>query len=475
MKDSYSIDVNETVRHATYDANGYIFTWRGRIFRAIHPENEATMRKLWDSGLLEELIKQNLFPETSVADLTIGGAKLVFEHEKIDVVTYPPEWSFHMLKDAALATLKVNRIARKFGYQTLDAHGFNLIPCNGKMMFVDMGSFIPVENDFGCKSPGWRPYGEFMRSFYAPLKMWSKGESYFSRHSLYGSQMPMSSYWRYRSKTARVIPKGILDKWELLWYKYKALNTVSGEELLQWASLNEKREKLSARIQRMADRWGLPFSSVNLEGLIRKVESIKAPKIPSMWADYHAEQEIDDRQKFVIETIRKLRPASVLDMAGNAGFFSKAVAEVDGVDYVICGDYDENAIDTLYRSLSRDARNVYPAVVNFAISIGDSRFLPQETRFQCDMVMALALTHHLLLTQKLTLDFIMDRLSAFTKRYVAVEFMPLGLYSSKYKKIPKVPDWYTEEWFRKGFEKKFTLLERRKIATNRIIFIGEKS
>ena len=473
MSKNNFINTNEIKRHDSYDANGHIFSWDNKIYRAIYPQSQEKIIRLWESGLIPKLIELNLFPESRITDYKTTDSNLIFEHQKIEVITYPCEWSFNMLKDAALVTLKVNQIASKYGYQTIDAHGFNVAFYKGRALFIDLGSFVELSNDFNCKHAGWRPYGEFMRSFYAPLKMWSQGEEYFPRHSLHGDQMPMISYWRYRSKFARLIPKKYLNRLEFAWYGYKALNTVPVSKFLQLASVSETREKLGRRIVAFSKRWGLPFSSVNLERLERKVSAIKPPDIPSAWADYHKDKQIDDRQQYVINAIKKYTPASVLDMAGNAGFFSKVISEVDGVQYVICADYDINAIDQLYISLSSSDRSLYPVVMNFSRSIGDSKFPSEASRFKTNMVLALALTHHLLLTQNLTIEFIMSRLKIFTNKYVAVEFMPLGLYSSKFGKTPNIPKWYNVDWFRDGFTKYFTLLEEKEIGTNRIIFIGQ--
>ena len=407
MSESNFINNNEIIRHESYDANGYIFRWNDKIYRAIYIKSQEKITRLWESELISRLIELKLFPESQITEYRNADSNLIFEHKKIDVITYPYEWSFNMLKDAALVTLKVNQIAREYGYQTLDAHGFNVAFYKGRAYFIDLGSFIEISNDFNCKQAGWRPYGEFMRSFYAPLKMWSQGDEYFPRHSLYGEQMPMTSYWRYKSKFARLIPKKYLNLLETVWYKYKALNTVSISKFHQVTSVSEVREKLGQRIVDFSKRWGLPFSSVNLARLERKVSAIKPPKIPSAWADYHKDKQIDDRQRYVINAIKKFEPISVLDMAGNAGFFSKEISEVDCVQYVICADYDINAIDQLHVSLNDSVRNLYPVVMNFSISIGDSKFPSVDSRYRADMVIALAITHHLLLAQNLTIEFIM--------------------------------------------------------------------
>ena len=111
--------------------------------------------------------------------------------------------------------------------------------------------------------------------------------------------------------------------------------------------------------------------------------------------------------------------------------------------------------------------------MNFSISIGDSKFPSVDSRYRADMVIALAITHHLLLAQNLTIEFIMNRLKKFTNKYVAVEFMPMGLYSSEFDKVPNIPEWYNVDWFKKEFSKYFSLLEQKELDTNRIIFIGQ--
>lgn len=473
MSGKMFIDKIDIKRHESYDPNGYVFKWNSKIYRAIYNNSQDEVLSLWESGLITELIELDLFPKTSITEYKCSDSNLIFEHKKIDVITYPYEWSFSMLKDAALTTLKVNQIARKYGYQTLDAHGFNIAFYKGHAYFIDLGSFSKISNDFNSKHEGWRAYGEFMRSFYMPLIMWSNGDEYIPRHSLYGEQMPMSAYWRYKSKLVRFVPKKYLNLFEFSWYKYKALNTVSMTDFSQIVSVSERREKLGRRIIKFSKTWGLPFSSVNLERLMRKISNIKSPSIPSAWDNYHTDKRIDDRQSYVINAIKKYEPVSVLDMAGNAGFFSKVISDIECVKYVICADYDTNAIDRLYTSLKDSNRLLFPVVMNFSISIGDSKFPPVDERYKTDMVIALAITHHLLLAQNLTIDFILNRLIKFSNKYVAVEFMPLGLYSSEFDKLPNVPKWYTEEWFCSEFEKHFTLLEKKEIDLNRIIFIGE--
>lgn len=82
--------------------------------------------------------------------------------------------------------------------------------------------------------------------------------------------------------------------------------------------------------------------------------------------------------------------------------------------------------------------------------------------FQCDIAFALAITHSLVLFQHFPLDAILNRIASFAKKYVFIEFMPIGLWDAE-DCSPEVPSWYTEEWFTKEFRRHFCLLSVEKI------------
>ena len=125
-----------------FDEMGRVFSWQGRIFRLIYPEKEQAVKALFSCGLMTELEKAGLFPKTTIAPYTLEDADLILEHEKIDPVVLHSNWSFDMLKDAGLCLLKVNKIAQKYGYQTIDGHGLNILFKSGSPLFIDLGSFI---------------------------------------------------------------------------------------------------------------------------------------------------------------------------------------------------------------------------------------------------------------------------------------------------------------------------------------------
>lgn len=467
------ISENQITKHLSYDSKGYIFDWNGKIYRAIYASYEKDIMELFQCGLIDELTNNDLFPRTEITKYKTVDCNLVIQHDKISVHTLPSEWSFSMLKDAALTTISVNIIARKYNYQTLDAHGFNILFHRGAPIYIDIGSFVKIENEFFCTKFGWRPYGEFMRSFFAPLKMWSLRESYFARHALYGEQIPMTTFWRFRSRFLRMIPIKWLMKFDFIYYKYKSLNTIPVGKFQRMASVSDSRKKIAKFVMWLARNKLLLFSSVDLEKLSCRIKKISKPRTPTVWANYHKETKNSDRYRFILSAIKKYKIRTLLDMAGNAGFLAYLINENCNVEHVICFDYDENAIDDLYDNIKDKKTTIVPCLQDFRISIMDTNFKTAHERFKSDAVVALALTHHLILSQGLTLDFIMARLRCFSCKYVFVEFMPLGLYDSRIGTIPVVPSWYKIDWFREGFEKYFTLLEEKELDANRILLIGK--
>jgi hypothetical protein len=468
------ISETEVDRHPSYDPKGYVFRWRDGVYRAIYPAYESEVRQLWDCGLIPALVDAGLMPPSEITDLKTEDCGLIIKHATVPVVSLPSEWSFTMLQDAALTMLRVNEVARKYGYQTLDAHGFNILFNGSIPKFIDLGSLTKLRNDFNCKNSGWRPYGEFMRSFFAPLKLWSNNYEYIARRALMGEQLPMLEYWRIRHHALRYLPTRPLRTVEELYYRYKGVNTLALEEFRRHVSVSAARERWGERIILIADRGWLAFSSLNLERLERRVARLKRPQAVSKWADYHTNRTLDHRFSYIIGVIDKYHPRTVLDMAGNAGFLTRSIIDKTNVDYAICADYDLNAIDALYRSLERKESRLYPVVLNFSISVADSKFPPSHERFRSDMVIALAVTHHLILAQGLTLEFVLRRLSLYSNQFVLVEFMPMGLYSSEFDHVPKVPEWYNIKWFRAGMEKHFVVLDERELDKNRILFVAEK-
>src|SRR6266404_2365481 len=93
------------LRPSAVDKVGRVFAWKNDLFRAIYPEAAPQVRQFFSSGCLDALARRGLFPGSEITEHTLAGFAFVVKHKTVPVVTYPHEWSFDMLRDAALAVL----------------------------------------------------------------------------------------------------------------------------------------------------------------------------------------------------------------------------------------------------------------------------------------------------------------------------------------------------------------------------------
>lgn len=151
----------------TVDELGEVFTWKGRIYRGIFPEACDVAESYLKSGFLDELIAKSLFPVTKKSEHTNERYCFILEHDKIIPPITDSEWSFEMLRDAALMIIELARIAHRYGYDMVDCHAKNVMFRNNKPMYVDLGSFVKR----GKGATGYAPYFEFLSCYYYVLKL----------------------------------------------------------------------------------------------------------------------------------------------------------------------------------------------------------------------------------------------------------------------------------------------------------------
>lgn len=444
------------------DDTGRVFSWGRRIFRGIFPEQEAHVRSMFSTGFLKELISNNCFPDTWVTDYNMEGYSLVLEHKRIWPVVYPQDWTFSMLKDAALLICRTAQTAKAYGFNMRDCHGLNVLFDGTTPKFIDLGSFITDE------LLGWKPYEEFLRFYYYPLMIWQYN-SFVGKLSIFsGNLTSHDTYWQSRHPIFRQISPRVLDRlisWSLR-PAALASSPFSGN-----ATLSRANRILFGLLKKRAF---IP-ENVDLARLARKVNSVNQRKDRSQWGSYHANiKEKAERFDRIIEIVNALEGSvtSAVDFGGNQGKFSRQLLERSGVQEVVCVDSDENAIDTGYCQGQLVQKGIITFVhYDFMGGIVKLRFMLPSERFRSDLVTALALTHHLILTQGYDIDGIFENLAAYAKKYVLIEFMPLGLWVKGGK--PNTPSWYTVDWFRHSFLQFFDLVLEEQLRENNILFVGK--
>lgn len=458
------------------DPTGFLFKYKGRIFRAINKSAKNDVLYLFESGAVEELNNLNLIPITTISNVVLEGYDLVLEHEKIDVIIFPTEWSFEMLKDAALLVIQVNKILRKYNFETHDSHGYNILFHYSQAKFVDFGSFVRKTNN-----KYWSGKDNFREFYFYSLYMWSKGSSLFTKSFLINDGKYINAkdyeFIIYKYSFLRLLPSKHLERF---FYYLRLLRN------LQKFNVNKilivKKEKLKRRLLRilmLLSKAGLiPNNHTNFKQLEKRIKKIKSPKVLTEWGEYHSnlkETELfkdGSRFSLIVEQVKKLNIKSIIEIAGNQGLLAEEISK--NVPTVICTDIDERAVDHMYLRAKKRKVKIYPALLDFLSPINQSLYYSESysvmKRFNSEAVLALALTHHLLLTRKVTIDTIFEALSKYTSKYLFIEFMPAGIRRGE------LPEWYTIDWFRDNFIKYYNLIFEipSEKDGSRILFVGEK-
>ena len=448
---------------------GRVFRWKGKLFRAIRAEHTKSVQRLFSSGLVEALVKEGVFVHSRITDYRIDGFELVVEHQIVDIVSYPREWSFSMLKDAAFLVLRINEIASEFGYQTKDCHAYNVLFAGEVPLYIDLGSFIPFQQ----KELSLLSLDEFLRTYYYPIKIWASVGAVWGSRAVQrpGLLLDTEDYLRCRWPVFRwtiADPVGKLVS--------KVYKVCSGTD----ESFGEVRKRHPAWKVFLAESCrNLRSTLASIERLRSSLVKVKRRANKTTWSDYHdsftqqnGEITLSPRFQYIADLLVSSGVSSVLEVAGNQGVLSRALKRMNPGLLVTCTDADESALDKGFCASKGEGLGINWAVLNPLYSelatVEDS----PAVRFQADAVVALALSHHVVLSCGFRLEWVLDRLSQYCRNYMLIEFMPRGLYTGP--NSPPTPAWYTREWFQKEFEVRFNLISCTQLEENRVLFVGTK-
>lgn len=420
---------------ATLDNIGRVFEFDGNIYRGIYPGKQLHVKRVFETGLLGELVKQDLFVETHFTEYTSVSFPLILEHKKL-TATFPTDWSFSMLKDAAKTILRVNELCNLYGYELSDAHPYNIGFDMSVAKWLDFGSIRKQEGK------PWKAMPEFINATLAPLAFIANNEL-MQAYSLLQAGRTFKLFSKPFRET--IIYKNFL-------------------KLMSRYSKDFREEEVTAN---WIDEYSASIS-----------------KIDSFWGDYQKEEasivnDMKNHPENKFNRFFKLAPLvkkyatnakTSLDLAGNIGLASFILSQELDLQRVINVDYDSLAIDKSYNFLKKNPGiKVESYVQNFMLPMQSEKII----NYKSDLVFALAITHHLLLSQGFKINGVFENIKKYSKGYVFIEFMPLGLWGGDINLKPKLPKWYTQDWFKSHFEKHFKLLEVVTLESHKINQIDE--
>jgi hypothetical protein len=456
--------VGEPVAGSFRDPAGFVFRSGGVLYRQVNEVHRDAYDQFVASGLAQRLQAEATiipFEEVDVEAATVGAYKVLRPHE-IDFVSYPYEWSFSQLRDAALVTLDVQSVALDHGMSLRDASAYNVQFHQGRPVVIDTLSF-----DARGEGP-WPAYRQFCSHFLAPLALMSTRDvrlGQLLREHIDGIPLDL---------TARLLPRRARLRPGL------AMHVVAhARSQRRHGSDGEQMETYRKR-----------FSDSSLRGLLDSlrsvIRSLAAPRGDSAWRDYYDEAShySDDasasKESAIDSFLDQVAPATVWDLGANTARFSR-LASRRGIP-TVAFDLDPYAVEAAYVSArERDDRHLLPLVLDLtnpspAIGWANAERMTITDRGPADLVLSLALVHHLAIGNNVPLRMISEYLASLG-RYLAVEFVPKDdvrvrqLLSSRDDIFPD----YTREGFEGALSSSFEIVRREPVASStRLLYLLRK-
>jgi hypothetical protein len=433
------------IRGSFRDPSGFLFIHDDEIYRQINIGYKDDYDLLMSSGLYEKLVSEELLiphVEVDLKHAKTDTAYKIIKPEIIDFISYPYEWSFSQLKDAALATINIQKIAMEYGMSLKDSSAYNIQFRRGKPVLIDTLSFEKYE-----EGKPWVAYKQFCQHFLAPLALISFKDvrlSQLSRVYIDGIPLDLAS---------KILPFGSRFNFSLLMNIH--LHAKSQDKYAS-KPVNVKEYRIS--------RTNLLALLSNLESTVKKMKWL--PK-GTEWGDYYnmtnySDDSFQHKAALVEKFFEKTNARSVWDLGANTGVFSR-IASNKGVG-TIAFDIDPVAVEKNYLQCVRNHESkILPLILDLANPSSDIGWNNEERmsfkgRGLPDTVFALALIHHLAISNNLPLGKIAKFFSEICK-YLIIEFVPKS--DSQVKKLlstrEDIFDEYNKECFEREFKKYFEI------------------
>ena len=446
------------------DPSGFLFRRDGVLYRQINSSYREGYDRLMSSGLYEALVDSRLLVphrEVEVQPAEPDVCYRVIEPEPISFISYPYEWSFSQLRDAALTTLQIEKKSLDFGMSLKDSSAYNIQFRKGRPILIDTLSFEEYR-----EGQPWVAYRQFCQHFLAPLALMSYVDvrlGQLLRVHIDGVPLDLAS---------RLLPLRTRFRFSL--QSHIHLHARS-QRHFSAKSVNVRRYKMS--------RFALVGLIGNLESSVRKLGWRPAG---TEWADYYEDTNyspaaLEHKRRAVSDYLDTVKPRTVWDLGANVGVFSRIAGE-KGIE-TLSFDVDPGAVEKSYLDcVARGETNVLPLLLDLTnpspgIGWQNEERMPLLERGGADVVLALALVHHLAISNNVPLGKIAGLFSRMGESLI-IEFVPKSdsqvqrLLASREDVFPS----YTEADFEQEFGRYFSIEGSLRIAdSERTLYLMRKA
>lgn len=451
--------MREYIHGSFRDPDSYIFKSKDGLFRKVLPAGMDDYDSLMSSGLYKSLIEHKYL--VSHEEISRDDTGITIRPEKIPFISYPYEWCFSQLKDAALLTLKIQNIAMAHGMSLKDASAYNVQFSHGSPIFIDTMSFEKLNSELP-----WVAYRQFCQHFLAPLALMALTDIRLNKlMAIHIDGIPLDM-------TSKLLPfKSRLSIGHFLHIHLHAkLHNLTN------ISVNSAKNEKSFSLKKMQALIS------HLESLIKK---LSLGKVRTEWAEYYSSTNYSNsatehKSKIISSWLDEMRPLSLVDLGSNDGSYTKLASRRK--IFSIAADVDPLTIENCYTTCKlQNDQYIMPLLLdltNPSASIGwhnkerDSFF----SRIKADCTMALALIHHITIANNVPLDLAVQFFSTLSQHLI-IEFVPKS--DSMVQKMLNsrkdvFQDWHVEN-FEHCFSKNFIIRDKKFIPeSDRVLYWMEK-
>lgn len=436
------------------DPSGFVFSRNGGLYRQVNKVFAEEFDACTASGLYDTLIRDRLLVPHHSADLSLAltpEAHAVIEPERLPFISYPYEWCFGELRDAALLTLDVQLRALERGFVLRDASAYNVQFVGGRPVFIDTLSFERYR-----EGEPWAAYKQFCEHFLVPLTLMATRDvrcGRLLREYLDGIPLDLGS---------ALLPRRT-------WADPRTMLHIHLHARAQ-------RKYADTQVSRVVGtrRMAKPALVALIGSLRNTVARLTWRPEGTPWAEYvgatnYSEAATARKQELVRRYLSRLRPAVVWDIGANTGVYSRVAREV--APFVVSFDIDPAAVERNYRTVrSREETGILPLVLDLtnpspALGWAHRERMSLADRGPADVVMALALIHHLAIAGNVPLDQVAEFLARLGRALV-IEFVAKS--DSQVQRLlrnrPDIFPDYTQEGFERAFGRYFAIEDCERVA-----------
>ena len=388
---------------------------------------------------------------------------------QIEFQSYPFEWSYTQWRKAIIAYISINQIALNYGMILKDATPYNFYLEGGKAILLDTSSF-----SFFKGGEPWIAYRQFCAEFLSPLALMHYNGQKWSRITkthlrglplnFVSKQLPLKSWFN----TTALLHIHLHSKYANAEGATAEAKLKLNQEVKKEGFSKEKLQSLMSMLLNTVTKWEKPY------------------QFEKHWSEYYeqdiaSEKYLAHKEEIVKKWLEQIQPLSVVDLGANTGRFSFLAASY--TKRVVALESDDICVDIMERQIKKQKlTHVNVLMQELAetsphLGVNEKEVSSIFTRAKSEMVLALAVEHHLHITNQISLSQIAEMFSLFSSKYLITEFIPANdskvqlLIKNRNKNLSA----YTIEAYKTALEKYFNIIEETKLdCSERILILLQK-